>query len=158
MKVFASICLLVSFPTLARAANYPIGPDPVVTPGSVCQIADEVRYPEKIAYCSRSVERDLKQAIIRDYDEKFGYRIASMNRGDFKIDLFIPLCAGGSNQRDNLWPQHKSVFVQTDLLEQMVCEKMKKGLLTQVNAIGYIKTAKLNLSRAREVLKEVQEL
>src|SRR5262245_45768293 len=104
-----------------------------MTPGSLCDRPDSKRYPEGIPYCSRSVKSELKREIMRDYDAKLGYGITAMDRSAFKIDHYIPLCMGGSNKQDNLWPQHQSVFTVTDPLEALECEKMAKGKLLQAD-------------------------
>lgn len=137
------------------SSAYPIGPNPTVTTGSLCAHADQIRYPEHIPYCRRDVEREVKQYVLRMYDEKFGYHIAQMNRQDFKIDHLIPLCAGGSNEVDNLWPQHKSVFAITDPLEPAICGKMAEGKLLQREAVELIKQAKNDLTRVQDILNYV---
>jgi hypothetical protein len=123
-----------------------------MTPGSLCEQPDTYRYPEHIRYCERNVSRDEKDAVIRAYDQQFGYRIGSMDRQEFKIDHFIPLCAGGSNDASNLWPQHKSVYAITDPLEPLVCQKMAAGTLTQAQAVQYIREAKTDLSKAPGII------
>ena len=150
--------LLLASTAFAQDARYPQGPNEKVTPGSVCAHADRYRYPEKIAYCERNVESTLKREIIAQYDRQFGYRIQSMDRGAFKIDHYIPLCMGGSNSQNNLWPQHKSVYEQTDMLEQVLCEKMAQGVLRQAQAIDLIKDAKNHLNKAEEILEYAQGL
>jgi hypothetical protein len=96
---------------------FPISPDRKLTPGSFCEDHKVRRYPEGIAYCNRSVSGATKKDVIHDYDAILGYEIAKMNRQAFKIDHYIPLCMGGSNDSSNLWPQHESVFKMTDPLE-----------------------------------------
>ncbi len=122
-----------------------------MTPGSTCQHASRYRYPEKIAYCERNVDSSLKREVIRDYHQKLGYKIQTMDRQAFKIDHYIPLCMGGSNSRDNLWPQHRSVFEITDHLEQLLCEKMAEGVLRQAEAIDLIRKAKNNLDQVDDI-------
>ena len=80
-----------------------------------------------------------------------------MERMDFKIDHFIPLCAGGSNDSENLWPQHKSVYVETDPIEPIICEKMAQGLMKQKDAVLLIqdlKTRRKNISQILALLKK----
>ncbi|XGC79404.1 hypothetical protein ACES2L_08695 [Bdellovibrio bacteriovorus] len=137
--------------------KFPTGPDENLTPGALCNHPDSLRYPEKIKYCERDVSTDQKRAIFAKYDQ-LGYRTRSMNRQSFKIDHYIPLCAGGSNDSRNLWPQHESVYKITDALEQLVCEKMAQGRLKQKDAIAYIKEAKHNLDIAQDIIEEVQGL
>lgn len=163
-SLFLALCLTPSLSLASdsfnakQAARFPQGPNVEITPGSVCDRANSYRYPEKIAYCERNVKSDLKRAIIAQYDRELGYRIQSMDRQAFKIDHYIPLCMGGSNQPDNLWPQHVSVYEITDPLEQILCEKMAHGVLKQAQAIDLIKEAKNDLDRAPEVYDYAQSL
>lgn len=161
MKNFIGSLVAVLFlvPSIAIAdSRYPIGPDEKMTPGSTCQHASRYRYPEKIAYCERNVDSSLKREVIRDYDQKLGYRIQTMDRQAFKIDHYIPLCMGGSNNRENLWPQHQSVFQKTDHLEQLLCEKMAAGVLRQAQAIDLIKKAKNNLEQVDDITSYAEGL
>ncbi len=125
--------------------KFPTAPNENLTPGDLCRKADNLRYPEKIRYCNRSVSGNEKQTIIRMYDRELGFEIGQMNRTDFKIDHYIPLCVGGSNESENLWPQHRTVFQITDGLEGKLCELMERGKLTQAKAVETIKKAKNHL-------------
>lgn len=128
--------------------GYPIGPDDEKTPGKTCEHADEYRYAERIAYCNRNVHSETKAAIIQEYDRDLGFAIGKMPRSEFKIDHYIPLCMGGSNSEDNLWPQHKKVYEITDPLEGKLCQLMANGSMRQAKAISLIREAKNDLSRA----------
>src|SRR5690606_28325058 len=110
---------------------------------SLCEHPDAYRYPEKIKYCNRDVSGGEKAEIFREYD-KIGFRTRSIDRQKFKIDHYIPLCAGGSNEPSNLWPQHVSVYTITDRLEEMICSKMAEGRLKQKDAVDIIREAKNN--------------
>ncbi len=138
--------------------NFPTSPDRNLTPGEICSHPDAYRYPERIAYCERNVDSETKRQIIVNYDQQLGYRIRSMNRGQFKIDHYIPLCMGGANSVQNLWPQHKTVYEITDSLEALLCQKMADGRLKQADAIDMIKQAKNDLEMAREVIRRAQSL
>lgn len=139
-----------------KDGKYPLNPETSVTPGDLCQTPDEIRYPEKIKYCDRHVSHETKAEVIELYDHQFGYKVAAMRRGDFKIDHFIPLCMGGSNDAKNLWPQHKTVYAVTDPFEPRLCDLMKAGRLRQVEAMGYIKKVKFNLDQADTIMKEIE--
>lgn len=154
------IALVFLFSASFATANdrFPEGPRESVTPGSLCEKPDDYRYPERIPYCERSVEPDLKKQIIADYDQRFGYRIAQMDRTQFKIDHYIPLCMGGSNEVDNLWPQHISIYEVTDPLEELICSKMAEGVLKQKRAIEYIREVKNDLQRAEDIYSQVSQL
>lgn len=160
MKVLKSFVLAVFlFVSLVSfAEDFPTGPNPMTTPGSLCQNSKVRRYPEGIVYCERNVSTQTKNGLIKMYDERFGFQIRTMKRQDFKIDHFIPLSIGGSNSEDNLWPQHKSVGELTDPLEQLLSDKIIQARITQAEAIRVIKEAKLNLGRAPELIDYVQGL
>lgn len=139
--------------------QYPTGPNERLTPGDLCERnqSNTFRYPERILYCNRSVSSGEKQSIIRAYDRELGFQIGQMNRQDFKIDHYIPLCMGGSNDDENLWPQHKSIYQITDGLEGKMCELMSKGKLTQVKAVETIRHAKKNLDEVPTIQRWVND-
>lgn len=147
--------LLVAAPVLADG-KFPTMPDEQVTPGALCVTPSEYRYPEKIPYCSRAVGGDTKHKVIDLYDKQFGYTINDMNRGDFKIDHLIPLCAGGSNEETNLWPQHKSVYAITDPLEPLLCQLMSEGSLKQAEAVEIVLDVKHHLEKAADVIASLK--
>lgn len=138
--------------------NFPRTPDLQETPGKLCSSPDAVRYPEKIPYCNRAVDVYMKQDVINKYDQDLGYNIRSMNRGDFKIDHLIPLCAGGANHQDNLWPQHKSVYKITDPVEPLICQKMQEGKLSQADAVKMVIFAKTHLDQVPAVIAKLNAL
>ncbi|WP_141731344.1 hypothetical protein [Oligoflexus tunisiensis] len=140
----------------AEEGRYPMAPDESMTPGTTCQSPSEYRYPERIPYCNRSVSTSHKNKIIKTYDKTFNYTIGSMPRNDFKIDHYIPLCMGGSNDTANLWPQHKSLYVYTDSLEQRLCLYLERGRMKQVDAIAYMKYVKNNLDAVESVEDEIE--
>lgn len=158
--VFLVSCTLTLFSSSAFSygPNYPVGPNPILTPGKLCDRPDNFRYAERIAYCSRDVTFESKEILIQKYDQQLGFHIQSMDRADFKIDHFIPLCAGGSNDSQNLWPQHKSIYGVTDPVEPLLCEKMAQGRLGQSDAVKLIIRAKTDLSQVQLVLKTLRGL
>lgn len=159
LKSFVALMLVVGFSLTSLAgAPYPMGPDRNVTPGSLCAHPDSYRYPEKIPYCERDVDTELKKEIFQEYIHDLGFSIDMSKRNQFKIDHLIPLCAGGSNNRDNLWPQHSTVYQQTDEMEMVACEKMAEGKVTQRKAVDMILEAKHDLSKAKAILREFKSL
>lgn len=142
----------------ASALLFPRNPDTRITPGQLCERADSYRYPERIAYCTRNVSREEKQSVIAEYNETLNFNIQAADRSQFKIDHLIPLCAGGSNDRRNLWPQHQSVYALTDPLEGPLCGKMSEGKLSQKHAVELILRAKLNLDQVDAVAAELHSL
>lgn len=136
---------------------YPQGPNKDLTPGDLCTSPDAHRYPEHIAYCNRNVEPELKAEIVRKY-QALGFSFNGVKREDYKIDHYFPLCMGGSNRPENLWPQHRKIFEITDPLEPALCEKLSQGRITQRQAVDLIITAKNSLEKVGEILKQVQAM
>jgi hypothetical protein len=125
-------------PTLA----FPFIPDSQSTPGSLCSKRDrdykQDRYTEKIPYCGRNVASSLKRDIYDDYG------ISPNCRKEYTIDHFIPLAIGGSNRRENLWPEHKSIKALRQNLEMDVYNEIRTGAISQAEALQIIVEAKLN--------------
>lgn len=153
------IAIIVSLLTsLSHAAlPFPTSPDPRLTVGSVCEQAIEYRYPERIKYCGRDVSTQEKEIVMQAY-EKLGYPIHQIGRQKFKIDHYIPLCMGGSNNMNNLWPQHESVYVYTDPLEALGCQKLSQGRIKQAALIQLIFQAKKNPPLSRRVYDMLKAL
>lgn len=141
-----------------RYQDFPSKPDPQVTPGELCHRPTARRYPEGIDYCARDVMSDTKRAVIQVYQTRLGYSIMANGRQNFKIDHYIPLCMGGSNEPKNLWPQHKSIYVHTDPLEPLLCEKMANGSLRQKDAVELIMRAKNDLRQIPAIINYVNRL
>ena len=161
MKHLVIVCTLaLCLAQLSHAADlFPTSPDAKLTPGSLCDHPSSRRYPEGIAYCSRDVDRNTKKQVMQAYDDQLGFSVTRMNRGAFKIDHYIPLCMGGSNHPDNLWPQHESIYKYTDLIEDVACQKMAAGRLKQADAIELVKRAKSDPSHlAAPVLSQIRSL
>jgi len=153
-------CIYLAAASIAFAADqeYPKAPDAQLTPGVLCTTPDELRYPEHIPYCDRNVSTGLKWAVINRYSKKLQFTINDTNRTEFKIDHYIPLCMGGANSIDNLWPQHSSVYKITDALEETLCEAMANGKIKQVEAIEKLKMGKANLEAVPGIIREINEL
>lgn len=155
--LFAFFMMLV-FAGAVLAADFPQSPELSITTGKLCDRPSAYRYAEKIPYCERDVTYETKEILMKEYDQKFNYRILNLPRADIKIDHLIPLCAGGSNDISNLWPQHKSVYAVTDPLEPIVCAKMAAGRLKQAQAVSLVIEAKTNLERTPKILQYINKL
>lgn len=155
MHLLLSAVLFSSF--VFANANYPDNPDTKLTPGSLCTNPDSRRYPEKIAYCRRDVSSGDKWRVIENYNSA-GYHIDKGNRNQFKIDHLIPLCAGGSNEMSNLWPQHQTVYAITDPLEPLLCGKMAEGVLKQARAVEIVRYAKQHLDEVPAIIKQLEAM
>lgn len=124
---------------------YPLTPVPHQTPGDICSPSDvhfeEYRYPEQIAYCRRQVSTSLKSYIYKQY------KISASYQDNYTIDHMIPLSIGGSNQIQNLWPEHYKVKALRPHLEYKVYLSLRDAEITQVEAINIIRYAKFNPGR-----------
>lgn len=140
---------------LMDGAQFPIHPNEDLTPGHACDYPTTYRYPEHIPYCERNVDNTTKAKIIQTYDAQLGFQVGKMNRQDFKIDHYLPLCMGGANSSDNLWPQHKSIYPTTDIIEDKICQLMAKGKMLQREAFAHIRRVKNNLDEAPTLLKDL---
>lgn len=130
------------FGSNAVAVNFPVKPNPDVTQGKFCDTEDpdfvDYRYDEKVPYCIRNVSRHTKKEI---YDL---YGVPERCRGEYTVDHYIPLFAGGSNHNLNLWPEHKSVKATRQNLEMQIYTQIKNGRISQQDAVDIITEAKQN--------------
>ena len=109
-------------------------PDSQITPGILCTTSDTDYkghdYPEKIARCNRNVSEQDKHIVASYYGN-----IPRDSWSDYEFDHLIPLCAGGSNDLRNLWPEPIKSAKQKDVLEVNICTAMKAGTMTQAEAV-----------------------
>ena len=156
--IILSLFLLNSSLGLAQRQNFvaefPMRPIAELTPGKLCERPDTYRYPEQIGYCERFVTADQKEEVFHNYRQA-GFRLSPQERSSYKIDHYIPLCAGGSNSNLNLWPQHASIFNITDSIEKLGCDKMALGRLSQARFIQLIQIVKNDVTKARAVQQEL---
>ncbi|WPU66759.1 HNH endonuclease signature motif containing protein [Peredibacter starrii] len=159
VKMLAILSLFALATQVLAAANYPVRPDRRLTPGKFCepQLATEYRYQEQIPYCARDVSSELKDEIFQSY-RRLGFSLNSVQRSDYKIDHYIPLCLGGSNDKANLWPQHVSVYSITDSIEALSCEKLQQNRISRRDAVTVLLTVKNDLSKAKEAMKYLRSL
>lgn len=154
--IFLMSLLVLTFDSFARTNRFPSSPDLSLTPGSLCATPDEFRYPEQISYCKREVNAWQKELVFISYRE-LGFSL-SEERNQYKVDHFIPLCLGGSNEITNLWPQFVSVSQQTDPLEPLACEVLAKGRISQREAINLVMEAKMDATKISEAMKVLKRL
>lgn len=113
-------------------------PDPLLTPSVLCTQSDPdfmgLDYPEQIARCNRNIQDQEKL----DVAEKYG-SIPRDQWSNYEFDHLIPLCAGGSNSPENLWPQPIEEAKGKDVIEVRVCNLMKAGKMSQAGAIAELK-------------------
>lgn len=150
MKKLSLLLLTISVSSFA-GNPYPRSPNLSLTPGALCTTPIEYRYPERIAYCEREVSSWQKELVFINY-RKLGYSLSG-ERHQYKVDHFIPLCAGGSNDITNLWPQYYTISEKTDPLEPLGCKVLSKGKITQKELIDLITDVKLDISKLPEAMK-----
>lgn len=146
IKWVAAAALLLGFYASADesavAGRVPLKPDPSFTNGDYCDQNDEdfdqVRYAEKVAICRRAVTWYTKDEVYKNY------KISERCRHYYTVDHFIPLSMGGSNQMENLWPEHKDVKATRQNLEQELYLELNRGQITVEQAVATIVQAKQN--------------
>jgi hypothetical protein len=154
---FAVLLLSLSAHAQLNQRAYPMGPDASLTPGSLCDRPTSRRYPENIAYCERDVTGETKDYVFKQYAVQLGYTLGDRHK-NFKIDHFIPLCAGGSNYEDNLWPQNISIYLKTDPMEELGCKKLSLGLIKQAELVSLIKATKRNIALLPQTMRKLNSL
>ena len=136
-------------------AGLPLGPDPKLSPGKLCDEGSNRRYPERILFCYRDVTDGEKNKVSAAYRDAGLLAATFSNTRDFKIDHYFSLCAGGSNDAENLWPQHKSIGKYTDPIEPRVCSAMHMGKMKQAEAVEIFKTVKADIKTAYDICKSL---
>lgn len=156
MKILLFLSLTFSLLSAHAGNAYPRTPNTTLTPGALCSTPIEYRYPEQIPYCEREVNSWLKELVFINY-RKLGFSLSG-ERSQYKVDHFIPLCAGGSNDITNLWPQYYTISERTDPLEPLGCKVLAKGKISQRELVDLITDAKLDLTKIPEVIKILKQL
>lgn len=158
-NIISAFFLVITLSAHAQVSNkaYPLGPDSRLTHGSLCDRPTSHRYPENIAYCERDVTGETKDYVFKQYSVQLGYTLGDRHRS-YKIDHFIPLCAGGSNHENNLWPQNIAVYLKTDPLEELGCKNLSLGKIKQMELITIIKATKRNLSLLPQSMQKLNSL
>jgi hypothetical protein len=131
---------IFTFAVTASATVTPIfvPPDAHQTPGFLCTAKDsnfkDFEYPEHIARCNRNIGTAEKSQVAAAYGG-----IPQQNWSQYEFDHYYPLCAGGSNDARNLWPQVLDEAHKKDIVENQVCLEMKAGTMTQVQGMQKIR-------------------
>jgi hypothetical protein len=115
-------------------------PTPRFTPGKAATLSvDDLNRPYKCksgpCTYSKFHRPGLKASTKRDVYETYGYEPDDHPSGE--VDHVYPLCAGGSNDKANLWFQPEENpwkgrnfgFKEKDALEAWVCRQIKAGEL-----------------------------
>lgn len=136
------LAALISSSMSVFAYDFPTEPDPKLTTGDLCDPSNPdfggYRYAEKIAYCNRNVDSNMKKKVYE------AYGVPEKCRKRYTVDHFLPLSMGGSNEFENLWPEHKNVKATRQDLEQEMFNQMRTGQIKQEQALKVIVEAKLN--------------
>ena len=130
---------IMAIMALSVSAKAVTQPDPQMTPGVLCSEQDPnfmgLYYKEKIPRCKRNVNTQEKVLIASRYGN-----IPQSDWPNYEFDHLIPLCAGGSDDVRNLWPQPRTDkdSLEKDKLEDQICIQMTAGTLTQAQAVQKI--------------------
>ena len=136
MKRFV-FCLVLSLGFLIQHTGVAdIVLDHEATPGDLCKEGDldfsNFDYPSHVARCTRHVTKGMKQQVA-DY-----YEVVEEDWSNYEFDHLYPLCAGGSNHIENLWPEPKELALEKDKIENKICRALKAGTMDQEEAIQEI--------------------
>jgi hypothetical protein len=119
-----TVLATVGFARLSFPDDAQIRPDDLLTPGAiastdfadVCGIIDGLTYSKRHRRTSSELKRDVYET----------YHVDRAGR-NFEIDHRVPLCLGGADVRENLWPQpgyeHPS-YQEKDALEEEICRRV----------------------------------
>ncbi|MFZ3228918.1 MAG: hypothetical protein WA160_01845 [Pseudobdellovibrio sp.] len=128
--------VLVGF-TISQFSFSMTMPNTQLTPGVLCTPSDSdfkgYDYPSKVARCNRNIGNPEKAEVAKNYGN-----IPASEWVNYEFDHYIPLCAGGSNNIQNLWPQPIAEAKQKDVIEVQVCTALKAGTMTQDQALQKI--------------------
>lgn len=112
----------------AAAGAMDIRPDPQSTEGSVRidgkTIAED---------CGHAKEHRGAMTKARTEEVQIRYGLPTGHHPDYEIDHLIPLCLGGADDPDNLWPQPRETIEpvwnaeKKDKLERRVCAMVCRG-------------------------------
>lgn len=109
-------------------------PDSSLTPGKLCSPSDpdfqEYRYDSHMPYCSRSVTESEKSQVAQDYGG-----IPKSDWSQYEFDHFIPLSIGGTDEKENIWPQPIDEAHEKDKCEDKAYLALKDGKVTQDQAV-----------------------
>ncbi len=132
-----NILFIVLSLTISNAAFSMQLPDPKLTPGVLCSASDPdfqgYDYPSHVARCKRNISNQEKLDVARNYGN-----IPQSQWVNYEFDHYMPLCAGGSNSPQNLWPQPIAEAKKKDVVEVQVCTALKAGTMTQDQALQKI--------------------
>ena len=123
--VFAIFMLLTS---PALAAEIEILPDHDLTPGSVFSNTLQL-------ICRHATDRRGIMTPARRDEVLERYDLPTGPHPDYEIDHLVPLCLGGSDDLENLWPQPRGSIEPKwnaeakDRLEKRLCALVCDGLL-----------------------------
>jgi len=139
---------LLVFILILSNLGFAVQPDPRVTPGGLCTANDPDFdgnvYGEQVPHCNRNFSNSKKMAVAR------AYNVPPDQWSNYEFDHLIPLCAGGSNDVRNVWPEILSHAHMKDAVEDHVCSGMRAGLMSQKEAISTI----FNWMRANGIFLE----
>ena len=132
--IFLTAFLLLASDAFSSATPSASSPNWKITPGVLCQQSDadfaHLYYPEQIARCNRNIGQQEKANVAKKYGN-----IPKSEWSKYEFDHLIPLCAGGANSEENLWPEPIAEAKKKDVLEINICMEMKAGTLKQADAV-----------------------
>jgi hypothetical protein len=132
------LCVFLFMGIFTPMAVLAVAPNPAITPGVLCTPTDPnfkgYDYPSQVARCNRNIAQAEKLLVAGWYGN-----IPEASWPNYEFDHLIPLCAGGSNDPKNLWPQPIAEAHDKDKVEVDVCLGLRAGTMTQAQAVQTIR-------------------
>lgn len=111
-------------------------PDPSLTPGVAETFDQRVISATVDGQTYSKSHRNVPESLKNDVYARYHITLP-VPPGSYEVDHFMPVCAGGSNDIKNLWPQpaknlwdgQNFGFHEKDRLETYLCSQIKSGNL-----------------------------
>ena len=136
------IWALFTWPAHAFSSQ-PTYPDPVLTPGVFDDNVTQSSVQKTICKANETAEvRRVTEKMKREVFARYHLDYDKLRKA-YEVDHFIPLCVGGANDIENLWPQRwspKPGAREKDIVESHLHKKICEG--------------DLSLDEAQEIIKQ----
>jgi hypothetical protein len=132
-----TLILLAAFIACRALAGDPLLPDPKLTPGDVLTNVTVEQlctrgYANVLNGGARNVPQSEKRSVFVEY---FGS--VPTNTKDFEIDHLCPVCLGGKNDTNNLWPESGLTEIWNYHVKDRLEDHLYSSLKADLTANGH---------------------